>query len=228
MGRGEKPADIEKFLKLDDDKKDRILNAAMKEFRYGYMKASTDIIVKEASISKGLLFHYFGTKEQLYLFLVRRASELVQKDYFDMISLGHKDILEGFWQLALLKKDITDQYPFLYAFIYSAHTHRSDFPDVELTEPLMQRHLAVYEELYSQCDTTLFREDIDHKKAIDVIAWTVDSLIDDADAKALSAGGWEGEDYERFLDSLKGYLDVFRLCFYKKTEGANNGKKDAG
>ena len=58
MGRGGKPAEIEKFLKLDDEKRDRILNAAMKEFRYGYVKASTDIIVKEAGISKGLLFHY--------------------------------------------------------------------------------------------------------------------------------------------------------------------------
>ncbi|MCL2193139.1 MAG: TetR/AcrR family transcriptional regulator, partial [Treponema sp.] len=95
MGRGGKPAEIEKFLKLDDEKRDRILNAAMKEFRYGYVKASTDIIVKEAGISKGLLFHYFGTKEQLYTFLVRHTSELVQKDYFDMINLGHKDILEG-------------------------------------------------------------------------------------------------------------------------------------
>ena len=223
MGRGEKPADIEKFLKLDDDKRERILNAAMKEFRYGYVKASTDVVVKEAGISKGLLFHYFGTKEQLYVFLVRQASELVQKDYFDMMNLGHKDILEGFWQLALLKKDITDKYPFLYAFINGTNTHMSDFPDLELTEPLMQKQFAVYQELYDRCDTSLFREDIDHKKAIDIIAWTVDSLIDDADAKAISAGDWNGEEYDRFLSSLKGYLDVFRTCFYKKGDG--NGKQ---
>ena len=221
MGRGERQAEIGKFLKLDDGKRDRILNAAMREFRYGYMKASTDAIVREAGISKGLLFHYFGTKEQLYTFLVRHASELVQKDYFDMISLGHKDILEGCWQLALLKKDITDQYPFLIAFINGTYIHRSDFPDLELAEPLMQRHLAVYEELYNQCDRTLFREDIDHKKAIDVITWTVDSLIGDADAKAISAGGWDGEGYDRFLDSLKGYLDIFRTCFYKPHGGTS-------
>jgi len=68
MGRGEKPAEIEKFLKLDDEKKDRILNAAMKEFRYGYVKASTDIIVKEAGISKGLLFHYSARRSNCTLF----------------------------------------------------------------------------------------------------------------------------------------------------------------
>jgi len=222
MGRGEKHADIEKFLKLDDDKRGRILNAAMKEFRYGFKKGSTDIIVKEAGISKGLLFHYFGTKEQLYAFLVHHASELMQKDYFDMMNLGHKDILEGFWQLALLKKDITDQYPFLYAFINGTYTHRSDFPDLEVTEPLVQRHIAVYRELYDHCDTTLFREDIDHEKAIDIISWTVDSLVGDADAKAISEGGWDDEGYDRFLDTLKGYLDIFRSCFYKK--GDENGK----
>lgn len=61
----------------------------------------------------------------------------------------------------------------------------------------------------------LFREDIDHKKAIDIITWTMNSFIDDEDAKSISEGGWDSENYERFLDALKGYLDLFRSCFYR-------------
>ena len=50
----------EKFFELKKEKQDRMINAALKVFsQYGYNHASTDEIVKEAQIIKGLLFHYF-------------------------------------------------------------------------------------------------------------------------------------------------------------------------
>ncbi len=60
----------EKFFDLKKEKQDRIINAALNQFsQYGYKQASTDTIVAEACISKGLLFHYFISKEGLYDFL---------------------------------------------------------------------------------------------------------------------------------------------------------------
>ena len=57
-------------MSLSEEKQQRILNAALKEFaQKGYKNASTNQIVKEADISKGLLFHYFKNKKQLFLFL---------------------------------------------------------------------------------------------------------------------------------------------------------------
>ena len=50
----------DKFFDLKQEKQDRMINASLKIFsRGGYRHASTDEIVKEAGISKGLLFHYF-------------------------------------------------------------------------------------------------------------------------------------------------------------------------
>ena len=52
-----------KFFDLKQEKQDRMVNAALKVFALnGYQHASTDDIVKEAHISKGLLFHYFDSK----------------------------------------------------------------------------------------------------------------------------------------------------------------------
>ena len=49
-----------KFFDLKKEKQDRIINAALSVFaKNGYAHASTDEIVREASISNGLLFHYF-------------------------------------------------------------------------------------------------------------------------------------------------------------------------
>ena len=60
----------EKFFDLKKEKQDRMINAALKLFaENGYRRASTDDMVKEAGISKGLLFHYFGSKLGLYEFV---------------------------------------------------------------------------------------------------------------------------------------------------------------
>ncbi|MCL2194876.1 MAG: TetR/AcrR family transcriptional regulator [Oscillospiraceae bacterium] len=200
-----KIANLEKFMRLDESKRNRIINAAMKEFRYGYKKASTDAIVKIAGISKGLLYHYFVSKEQLYVFLVRHANELVNRNYFDLLNEGNADILEVFWQTALLKKDMSSQYPYLNDFTNGMYIHQADAPAVENAQ-LEEEQQAAYDELYSRCDLSLFRDDIDAEKAIDIIATAMDGLID----------GEQDDDYEQFLDTLRGYLDIFRTCFYKK------------
>ena len=53
----------EKFFALPEEKRRRIVNAAMEAFgKNEYKRASTDDIAARAGISKGLLFHYFGSK----------------------------------------------------------------------------------------------------------------------------------------------------------------------
>ena len=59
-----------KFFDLKKEKQDRMINAALKVFALqGYRHASTDDMVREAAISKGLLFHYFGSKLGVYQFV---------------------------------------------------------------------------------------------------------------------------------------------------------------
>lgn len=58
---------IEIFKNIDEEKRGRIINSALEEFsKNSFDKASTNIIVKNAGISKGSLFHYFKNKQELY------------------------------------------------------------------------------------------------------------------------------------------------------------------
>lgn len=67
---------FEAFEKLSDDKKELILSSGMKEFsQKPYKEVSTDSITKACGISKGLLFHYFGSKKEFYFFCLERAME---------------------------------------------------------------------------------------------------------------------------------------------------------
>ena len=60
----------ERFFDLKKDRQDRIINGALKVItENGYRHASTDEMVSDASISKGLLFHYFKSKKGVYQFL---------------------------------------------------------------------------------------------------------------------------------------------------------------
>lgn len=65
------------FLRLKEDKQKLIIHHALKEFsERSYQDANTDEIIKNCNISKGSLYHYFGSKKQLYLFLLSHCLEI--------------------------------------------------------------------------------------------------------------------------------------------------------
>ncbi|WP_158540630.1 TetR/AcrR family transcriptional regulator [Romboutsia weinsteinii] len=56
------------------DAKKKILNIALEEFAHnGYQATSTNVICKKAEVSKGLLYHYYGSKENMYLAVARHV-----------------------------------------------------------------------------------------------------------------------------------------------------------
>jgi AcrR family transcriptional regulator len=94
------PDNTERFLKLLPEKQRRILDAAIREFAdKGYAGASMNRVVEDAGISKGALFQYFGSKASLFMYVYRKAFDLVkmtlrtvrdktrQEDFFDRLEL---------------------------------------------------------------------------------------------------------------------------------------------
>jgi AcrR family transcriptional regulator len=68
------------FEKLGVYKQQKIMQASINEFASkGFTAASTDIIAGRAGVSKGAIFHYFGTKEKLYIF----TAEYIVDGYVD-------------------------------------------------------------------------------------------------------------------------------------------------
>jgi AcrR family transcriptional regulator len=64
------------FVKLSAEKQNRILQAAIEEFAdKGYASASMNVVVDKAGISKGALFKYFQSKEELFGYIYRMALE---------------------------------------------------------------------------------------------------------------------------------------------------------
>ena len=65
---------IETFEKLPDEKKELIVSTGIREFSSrSYREVSTDELTRSCGISKGILFHYFGSKKNFYLYCLECA-----------------------------------------------------------------------------------------------------------------------------------------------------------
>lgn len=83
------------FLELDNEKRERIIETALKEFAaYGYAGSSTNRIVKESGISKGSLFKYFENKEDMYFYLIDTVASEMAVDMENDLNFLPEDLKE--------------------------------------------------------------------------------------------------------------------------------------
>ena len=79
------------FEKLPADKKEMILSTGIREFsQKAYKDVSTDSITQKCHISKGILFHYFGSKKGYYMYCLEASLErLMSKTLCEWIGNEH-------------------------------------------------------------------------------------------------------------------------------------------
>ena len=120
----------DKFFDLKSEKQDRMINASLKIFAInGYKHASTDDIVKEAGISKGLLFHYFINKMGLYSFLIDYSVKYMSFEFSRTIG-EETDYFSYLEKLETAKLNVLKNYPYMNEFIENAISeNRSDTED---------------------------------------------------------------------------------------------------
>ena len=69
------------FLRLNDDKKRKLLEASFKEFSLNnFNDASINRIIKEAGISRGSFYMYFEDKKDLYFYLLEQYGEILSNN----------------------------------------------------------------------------------------------------------------------------------------------------
>ena len=66
------------FLRLNDEKKKKLIDASFKEFSlYNFNDVSINRIIKEAGISRGSFYMYFVDKKDLYFYLLEQHLEIL-------------------------------------------------------------------------------------------------------------------------------------------------------
>lgn len=165
----------EKFFDLKSDKQDRMINAALHLFAdNGYKHASTDDIVREAGISKGLLFHYFINKEGLYSFLADYSVKYLLFEY-DRAIEGETDFFAFYDKMENAKTGVLRNYPYMYKFIDTCRTETD--PDIlSISKESLKRYNEAIESYESKLTTPALRNAVSVTELQALLKYTIDGL----------------------------------------------------
>ncbi|MBU3146585.1 TetR/AcrR family transcriptional regulator [Clostridium sp. CF012] len=204
-----------KFLNLKPEKQERILQASIVEFAdKGFEKASTNEIVKEAGISKGILFHYFQNKKKLFLFVFDHSVEVCMDEFFDKVDLEEKDFFEKLRQISLFKLELVHKYPGIFKFFELAIGEESTEVKNEIEERKKRLAESNYSKVFNNIDKSKFSDGVDVNRAINIIMWTLEGFGTSELEKAKVSES-KRMDYEKVFHEMDIYIDIFKNCFYK-------------
>lgn len=167
----------ESFESQLEEKKKKIIDACIEEFaRNGYHKASTNEIVKRAGISKGILFHYFGNKKNLFLYIVDYVMDYSIKKFYIINSEPSTDIFERIMQQGVVKLKLAYEEPLMYEMMFKTFINVPE----ELKQDIQERYVKIYNEqmpyFFKDLDTSRFKSDINPARAIEIIMLLVEAL----------------------------------------------------
>ena len=166
-----------KFFDIKKEKQDRIINSALKIFAMqGYRHGSTDDIVKEAAISKGLLFHYFGSKVGLYCFIYDYSVRFMNLELRSTVNAKETDLFALMKQMECAKMHAMKGYPYMQQFL-----NRSMSEDVSgalmAVEDKKNSLEKTYEAINGQIDYGLLPPGVDGSRLLRILDFTVMGLM---------------------------------------------------
>ncbi len=196
-----------KFFDLKKEKQDRMINAALKVFAlHGYRHASTDDIVREAAVSKGLLFHYFENKLGAYTFVYDYSVRYMTLELKSTVDTKETDVFELVKQSECARMHAMRGYPYMQQFL-----NRSMSEDVSeallAIEEKRNVLLSAYEGIRKQMNFKALPAGIDGEKLYKMLDLTIKGLM----SERFQDASFQPEMlYEEIVD----YVDMMKQIVY--------------
>lgn len=206
---------FEKLLALAPERKNAILNAALKEFSLkGFSEASTNTIAKNAGLTKPLMFHYIRNKKDFFLFLYDYCMAVLEKEYFFKVNVCEKDIFIRLRETSLLKIGVMRRYPCIFEFVMKAVYTDSDAVKDAMETRREDAKSSLYERFYGDIDTACFRDGLDVGKAMQLIFWAVGGYANHV-MERFKNSPLADADFEKIHVEFDGYLNELKKVYYK-------------
>ena len=203
-----------KFFNLPTERQDLIRNSAMLEFGANtFKKTSADSIAKRAGVSKGLLFHYFKDKRELYAYLfqyaidacmeafnrqMERMSYFGETDFFAALERGHK-----------IKMDMVRRMPGLFRFVMRAYYERDSVLSPKLRKKLDDVLAQSTGSFLARMDLHKFKDGVDPRQVVRLLTLSAEGML--AETNACTA-----EEIDRLFLEYKRNADMLRRFLYKE------------
>lgn len=204
---------MDKFFRIPVEKQNLITNSALKSFgTNGYKKSSISDIATGAGISKAMIFHYFGTKKALYLYLMDLCSNILTNELDEKFDNTITDFFGRILIATNIKISIMKKHPEILSFLTSMYFEN----DEEVKEDI-KANLKKGEEFRSKftvdsMDESKFKDGIDPKFVMKMFGWLAEGYISQLSSKA----GIDSEALFEEFNEFNKCIDLFKNNFYKK------------
>ena len=196
--------DTRNFDILSEDKRNTILNSAYTCFaKDGYKKTAMSEIAKAANVSKASLFHYFGTKKNLYVYLFNFAC----KEILAKADSGTEDFFECIEISIRLKMDVVENHPSMFEFFISLVNENDNSILAELDTAHGDAINEWVSKLTANVEWHRFLPEISKEEAFNLISWI-------SDGYAKTYAGKKNRD-ETTVE-LRKYLNLIKKVTYKE------------
>lgn len=196
---------------MGNTRRDNIFQASLEEFAaVGYERANTNHICEIAEVSKGLLFHYYGSKKHLYLYTVEKCIEDVLAA-FDGFSTKGLDFVGSL--LAYSRKKAS--FYFTHMLHYKLLNEAFLLPPVDVTDSMRIKYAELAQSgtviMSSLLDKLELREGVSRETALAFL-----SSMSRATEMYESEGDWSKMDLteELYLRIENRYLELIDLILH--------------
>lgn len=202
---------LENFFKLRSEKQAHIVNAALTAFgSNGYKKASIADIAEQAGISKSMVMYYFGSKKNLYLYLVEFSGKIIVGEMEKHLNKDVTDFFDRLKMLTDMKIAVLKEHPSMLSF-FTNMFYETD-PEVAgaITELLDGSEDIRGKWIFEGIDISKFKEGVDPKLLEKFIIWAGVGCINDMQ-KSTSL-----DELDRLVCEFYKCFDMMKTHFYKE------------
>ena len=202
---------LENFLSLPVEKQNTIIDAALLCFgTNGYKKTSVSDIAAAAGISKALVFHYFGTKKALYLYLVDLCTHIIMNELDEKFDNTVTDFFARIKLAANIEISAMKKHPAILSFLDSVYFENDDEVQADIKAILANNESESLRSkiAFEGTDTSKFKDDIDPKLVMKILTLLTDGY--------LSKMPKTGIDLDALCKEFDEYINLFKRNFYKE------------
>ncbi|MBB6215332.1 AcrR family transcriptional regulator [Anaerosolibacter carboniphilus] len=203
---------MEKFLSLSVEKQNIIIDGALTCFGMnGYKKASMSDIATAAGVSKALIFHYFGTKKALYLYLIELCGNILTKEINEKFDNSVTDFFDRIKLLTDIKISVMKKHPAMLSFLNSVYFEKEDEVKDDIKAILANgKGENIRSKITFDCmDTSKFKDDIDPTLVMKIITWLTEGYISKLTGKTAF-------DFDALSKEFDECINLFKKNFYKE------------
>ena len=209
---------FETFEKLSIDKKELILSTGIRAFSEKcYKEVSTEYITQKCEISKGILFHYFGSKKAYYFYcleksmerLMARTEEIEGNDFYELLFAN----MERKISICMQYKD---EMHMVNMASRDASAEIAQQKEEIIRKYLHMGHLESEEFLRKVLMTLEFRENYNRRKLVEGLHMYIHAVLNKYLLQYQQMPDQFFENSENIKAEMKEYLDMmlYGICKY--------------